>query len=374
MSSRLVLVLSASFLAACGTPSVSDDAGVATGGGTASTGGGAAAGGGGVATGGGFATGGGAASGGGTALDAGVAGRELFVATTGNDSNPGTSALPFRTINKGITSAGTTEDTTVTVRAGIYVEKVVITGTGATTVAHLTLRSAPGELAIIDGTGLTPSGQQGLVDLASRSHVTIDGFEVRNFRTSNTNVPVGIQLTGTEDDVTLINNHVHDIITTNESCSGSGGNALGIAVYGDRAPQAITNLTIRNNELNAMKTGCSETMTLNGNVDGFVIEGNRVHDNDNIGIDIIGFEGTSPMAAFDQARNGVIRNNQVWNITSLNNPAYAGEQAADGIYVDGGKNVLIEGNVVHHADLGIELASEHAGKASSYVLARSNVV
>ena len=145
-------------------------------------------------------------------------------------------------------------------------------------------------------------------------------------------------------------------------------------MYGDRAPQAITNLVIRDNVLDAMKTGCSETMTLNGNVDGFLIEGNLVHDDDNIGIDIIGFEGTSPMPAYDQARNGIIRRNSVWNITSLNNAAYAGQQAADGIYVDGGKNVLIERNVVHNADLGIEIASEHAGKSSSYVLARSNVV
>lgn len=287
--------------------------------------------------------------------------------------NPGTMAQPFRTIGKAVMVAGSTISTTISLRAGTWTEKVHFTGNSSATAALVVLRSYPGELAIIDGTGLTASGQEGLIDIANRSNVRIEGLEVRNFRTSNSNVPVGIQLTGGMTNVTLSENHVHHIVTTIETCSGSNGNALGIAVYGDNSSTSISNLTLIGNEVDNLKTGCSESLTLNGNVDGFLVENNRVHDNDNIGIDIIGFEGTATGAA-DQARNGVIRLNQVWNITSLNNPAYMGEQAADGIYVDGGKNVLIERNVIHNADLGIEVASEHSGKSSSYVLVRNNLV
>jgi hypothetical protein len=42
--------------------------------------------------------------------------------------------------------------------------------------------------------------------------------------------------------------------------------------------------------------------------------------------------------------------------------------------VDGGTRVLIERNVIHDVDFGIELASEHQNRATSYVTARNNLV
>ena len=78
-------------------------------------------------------------------------------------------------------------------------------------------------------------------------------------------------------------------------------------------------------------------MVLNGNVEHFVVSHNKVHDNDNIGIDFIGFEGECPTPALDQARNGVCTDNVVYNITSYGNPAYGKDRSADGLYVDGGR-------------------------------------
>ena len=71
-----------------------------------------------------------------------------------------------------------------------------------------------------------------------------------------------------------------------------------------------------------MTTGCSETMSINGNVQYWTVSNNLIHDNNNIGIDAIGFEGTSPNSATDQARDGSIVGNTVYNITSYGNPAY----------------------------------------------------
>ena len=42
--------------------------------------------------------------------------------------------------------------------------------------------------------------------------------------------------------------------------------------------------------------------------------------------------------------------------------------------MDGGTNILIERNIVHHANLGIELASEWSGKTTSYITVRDNFV
>jgi hypothetical protein len=72
----------------------------------------------------------------------------------------------------------------------------------------------------------------------------------------------------------------------------------------------------------------------------------------------------------DQARDGVVSGNLVYNITSRGNPAYGNEESSDGIYVDGGTRILIEQNVMHDDDFGIELASEHKDRATSYITAR----
>jgi Right handed beta helix region len=113
---------------------------------------------------------------------------------------------------------------------------------------------------------------------------------------------------------------------------------------------------------------------VNGNVTNFRITHNIVHDNNNIGIDVIGFERTAPDPTVDQARDGVVSDNLVYNITSRGNPAYGNDQSSDGIYVDGGTRVVIERNVIHDVDFGIELASEHKGRATSYITARNNLI
>ena len=66
---------------------------------------------------------------------------------------------------------------------------------------------------------------------------------------------------------------------------------------------------------------------MDGNVTNFVITNNVVHDNDNIGIDVIGFEGVSPDPAYDYARNGTVAGNTIYNISAINNPG-EGNRAA----------------------------------------------
>jgi len=143
-------------------------------------------------------------------------------------------------------------------------------------------------------------------------------------------------------------------------------------VYGRDPNASIHDLIIDGNEVYALQTGWSESMVLNGNVEQFTVSNNIVHDNDNIGIDFIGFEGENPNPAVDRARNGTVFGNLVYNINSYGNPAYGTERSAGGIYVDGGTNIIVERNIVHHSNLGVELASEHGGTATSYITLRNN--
>ncbi|HZR56956.1 MAG TPA: right-handed parallel beta-helix repeat-containing protein [Terriglobales bacterium] len=299
----------------------------------------------------------------------------FYVSTSGDDTNPGTETAPWRTVQHAADTARA--GSTVNVRGGIYEELVNIHTSGNSSDGYITFRSYPGETAILDATHFTPADRQGIVTIHNQSYVRIEGFEIRNFRTVEHRLaPLGIDISGAGSHIELLKNNVHHIEQTfpGRDAPGSGGNGFGIAVYGTNAKTPITDLIIDGNEVHHLKTGSSESLVVNGNVTNFRITHNVVHDNNNIGIDVIGFERTAPDPAVDQARDGVVSGNLVYNITSRGNPAYQNEENSDGIYVDGGTRILIEQNVMHDVDFGIELASEHKDRATSYITARNNLI
>jgi len=298
-----------------------------------------------------------------------------YVATTGDDSNPGTQTAPWRTVQHAADSVHA--GSTVNVRGGVYEELINISGSGNATDGYITFRSYPGETAVLDAEHLTPSGRSGVVTIQNKSYVRIEGFEIRNFHTAEHRLtPLGISVIGSGSHIELLKNNVHHIEQTfdGRDAPGRGGNGFGIAVYGTDAKTPIRDLVIDGNEVHHLKTGSSESLVVNGNVTNFRITHNIVHDNNNIGIDVIGFERTAPDPAIDQARDGVVSGNLVYNITSRGNPAYGNDESSDGIYVDGGTRVVIEQNVIHDVDFGIELASEHKDRATSYITARNNLI
>jgi hypothetical protein len=299
----------------------------------------------------------------------------FYVSTTGSDSNPGSQSAPWRTIQHAADTVRA--GSTVTVRGGVYEELVSINVSGNATDGFITFRSNPGETAILDAQHFTPSGRQGVLTIHNQSYVRIEGFEIRNFHTAEHRLaPLGISVMGAGSHIELLKNNVHHIEQTfkGRDAPGSGGNGFGIAVYGTDAKTPISELVIDGNEVHHLQTGSSESLVVNGNVTNFRITHNTVHDNNNIGIDVIGFERTAPDPAVDQARDGVVSGNLVYNITSRGNPAYGDDVNSDGIYVDGGTRILIEQNVMHDVDFGIELASEHKDRATSYITARNNLI
>jgi len=302
-------------------------------------------------------------------------GPAFYVSPAGDDSNPGTMKAPWRTIQHAADAAPA--GSTVHVRAGTYQERITINVSGNPRDGYVTFRSYPGETAILDGEHFTPDGRSAMLVIQNKSYVKIQGFEIRNYRTDDRRrTPMGISVLGAGSHIELLNNNVHHIEQTfsGRDAPGRGGDGFGIAVYGTDAKTPITDLVIDGNEVHHLQTGSSESLVVNGNVTNFRITHNVVHDNNNIGIDIIGFERTAPDPAVDQARDGVVSGNLVYNITSRGNPAYGNDQSSDGIYVDGGTRILIERNIIHHVDFGIELASEHRGRTTSYVTARNNLI
>lgn len=296
---------------------------------------------------------------------------DIYVSShSGNDSNAATLESPLKSIAKALEMAYAGDR--VIIRAGLYNEEINFPRSGNSENGAITLTRFENEEVIIDGQGITVGkNQEALILVEDRSYITINGLIIRNYQSSkNSVVPCGIRVEGSGQAIKITNNKIYDIKTNYKG----GGNAHGMAIYGSRAPESLSDILIDGNELYNLKLGSSEAMVLNGNVENFIVSNNYVHHTNNIGIDVIGHEGTSPDAKYDQARNGIIVANKVHAVASKGNPAYGNSSSAGGIYVDGGRDILIDRNIVFDSDIGIEIASEHRSKATSRVIVRNNLL
>jgi cysteine-rich repeat protein/parallel beta-helix repeat protein len=147
-----------------------------------------------------------------------------------------------------------------------------------------------------------------------------------------------------------------------------GQHAMGITVYGTEATP-ISDLIIDANEIYDCEPYQSEALVLNGNVTAFTVTNNVVRDVNNIGIDFIGGETDIQPDPTKVARNGVCRGNHVLRAKENGAGGYAA-----GIYIDGGRDIVVEGNVVSGCDIGIEVGAENAGTIASGNIVRDNVV
>jgi Protein of unknown function (DUF1565) len=315
-------------------------------------------------------------------------GTAFYVAKTGSNSNAGSASAPWLTIS--YAAAHVAPGDTVYVGAGTYKESVPITISGTSTAPIIFDGQGA---AIVDGTGVacctSPAfvssngfvgdSTQGLFTLgasAGLNYVTVEGFTIQNFATTNKNdVPAGVLIVGGGTGINVLDNAVQYIQSTAKQTKNSGPNAYGIGVFGTSSTPLSVNVSY--NTVTGCLTGESETTTFNGNVQNFVVSYNTIFGNDNIGMDAIGFEGVGPSGA-DQAKNGDVFGNIIYNNSAINNP---GEQGGgqdggydeDGLYCDGCAQVVFERNLVYANDINIEAASEISGEVSSDVIIRNNV-
>jgi hypothetical protein len=252
---------------------------------------------------------------------------------------------PGGSIQNALDAAGPGD--TVQVHAGTYREPVVFHHGG------VTLEAFPGERPLLTGAN-GPQGFQVLVQ--DVNDVTVRGFEIAGNKVKDGS---GIRVLGSGAHIALTDNFIHDI---------RGTDAMGITVYGTEAAP-IADLTVARNTITRCQPARSEALTLNGNVDGFQVLNNSVSDVNNIGIDLIGGERDINPNPSLVARDGVVRGNRVANARSN----YGGGFAA-GIYVDGGRDIVVEDNVVTGSDLGLEVGAENRGVVASGIVVRNNVL
>ncbi len=294
-----------------------------------------------------------------------------FVAPNGSDTQDGSFERPWRSLEKACANLKAGDH--LYLREGIYYEALNLEKSG-TAQKPISISNYPEEHAVISGAKLPKATNNNnvltLLNIQDQEHIRIAGLQFQDLETHDAKqMAIAIFIHGAAQNIYLGNNRISNIRSL-----AATGDAHGIAIYGTNPNKAIRQITLNSNHLSNLKLGSSEALAINGNIEYFVVSNNRIHDCDNIGIDIIGYEGKSSNKANDFARHGIIRRNLVYNIDTLNNSSYNFERNAAGIYVDGGSDISIYDNIVHHSNIGIELASEHAGHATELIRLEHNLL
>lgn len=137
----------------------------------------------------------------------------LYVATTGSDSNAGTQAAPFRTIQRAATAAK--PDTTVHVAPGTYAGNVKTTVNGTAT-ARIRYVSTTRWGAKVVGTGTEAMWTN------NGSYTDVVGFDITG--------PGRLGILNQGSYTSMVGNHVHNLAVSG-GCTGAGGAGIVNANY-----------------------------------------------------------------------------------------------------------------------------------------------
>ena len=286
---------------------------------------------------------------------------KYYVSLNGNDSNNGTITQPWRTFQKACTAQVIAAGDSIFFRQGTYSGIANITYSGNAS-NWIVLTNYKSEEVKIEGNS-TPA--QTMLFIYGRQYLKIIGLHFTNSTGNNSR---GVFIGSTSNNIHVVRCRFSEInFSANPADVPSNStNVNPLKVCGDNTNIAINNILLDGNEVFDCRTGYSEGITVSGNVDGFVVSNNYVHDLFNIGIVLAGHYND---CSDKQARNGIVRDNFVYNCQFgiITFPAA-------GIYVDGAKDMLIERNRVGKCQVGIQLGCETPTKTSTNTIVRSNYV
>jgi Right handed beta helix region/Protein of unknown function (DUF1565) len=251
-----------------------------------------------------------------------AAAANYYVATNGNDGNPGTQVQPFQTIHKGLSVVRAGD--TLFLRGGTYNEAInsnsqtIPTGSSWTDAPRIA--AYPSETVVLQG-----SYGNGINLAASYIHYVIfDGLIVDGG---------GVSMQNGANHVRFQNGEVR--------------NALGQGIQGGFGSTATTNLELLNMRIhnNGNPTVISESPGSGGRYDhgiyvaisNLLIDGCDIHDNTGYGIQIYDSSG-------GRANNAVIRNNRIH------------DNKGDGnVTLNYGDNILFYNNLVYNGLNGVSM-------------------
>jgi hypothetical protein len=257
-----------------------------------------------------------------------------YVATNGNNGNPGTSSQPWRTVAYA-TSKMVAGDTTY-VKGGTYNEGLIRFGRSGTSSAPIKLLNAPGEFPIISFINKTSTMQvrfQSFDDSRKAiAWITFEGFELRNGY-------VGLKIVNGQN-ITIQRNWIHHQLTQ--------------GIYGNATKSLIDRNRINHNgdfsRCASTSSVCSQHHGIYMHGTAITVTNNLFYDNLATGVQLNGTvnynSSTHPGSDFALSRNWIIANN-----------TFAYQLHGAGMVVWGANcdNARLENNIFY--ENGIKLAS-----------------
>jgi hypothetical protein len=294
-----------------------------------------------------------------------------YVATTGNDSNPGTIGSPWRTIQKAMNTAP--PGSTVNIRGGTYNERLVlnVSGTAAQPIVFQNHGfTAPtgtgkypgpagGEAVVLDYGYLgTYSDGVALLNVTGRSHVTVRGLTFQNSSHTGGGPQLGIKISSSS----FVNLRHNRLLNIKNLGPWNGSSATELLWTRDRSHDVV----IHGNEIGDCWTSYGEALTVDSGSYAVTVERNWIHDVDAIGIDVNSNSGL-------QAHDVVIRDNLLEWIGKKRDGSIWYGNPAQAVYVMGGYDVVVEGNVVRDSCHAYAAEREPAYEPTHDVVFRNNV-
>jgi hypothetical protein len=290
-----------------------------------------------------------------------------FVSPDGNDHNPGTISLPWRTLSKAADMSQ--PGTTIYVRGGIYQEAVEFSNSG-TRSDPIRILAYKDETPIIDGNNYSlPRVAGGTLLEISGNFVFVSGFEVRY---SNY---LGVLVNGSYSTANKINSN-HNLHS-------------GMRISGDYSVIEYSNVWSNDmqNYNGQNPAGDSTALTASRHPSNAVIRNNFVHDNWGIGLSTYEASGTL-------IENNIVYDNygpniylsDVTDITFQRNFIYATGNMIGGVQVGiqvgdetlyppySSSNIIITNNIVYHTRRNLACWHGSSGQMVDVLIANNTFV
>ncbi len=313
-------------------------------------------------------------------------GVDYFVATTGNDDNPGTEALPWRTVQKAADTMVAGDS--VSIRAGLYSEEVMPQNSGAPG-SEIVYKGYPNEEVIIEGDP-GPSGSTiHLEDFTPLQHLRFENLSLRNAGFANFYAAastIGPKHHITLDGLTVSGAYVGILFNKGVTDSEIRNSDLFGNQYNIYLNRLCTDIVIDENEIHDTAllvptdffinninlygaTGENRRITITNNhvhhgivqgievfhAEDVIVRNNHCHDNGATGIQIEA-----------NVTDGISRRIVVEdNLCENNSRTY---QAETGIWIDDTDDVIVQNNVIRGNEIGLQITGSYG------VIARFNTI